>query len=941
MVQEKREISLKRPNGTWAGQSDQSYFGPTDGAFERLTNCYVSQDGTEIRRMPPLTLWADPQLTQAPTGITAMTPGTHTLVTFAIPHRLPETSSAFLEYRVYVELNGAIPDGWYGVARVTDTDALLNVATTSSSTLGNWRIERATIVHGMRSVGNRLSIVAETLTNYIPYFGVDLPKRTVATWVQSRDIDWRSPIAQFSYWSNPLNEPDQVVTVPAKITTVGTVVISQHGYGLVGDHFPVIVAGFAARGIPDGAHDATVVDPYTTFSVGLSISGAMSDTDGTVTYPFQAFNRPIRRKCQLDVADGRLLIATPGEGIVFHANVAYLDASLTVIPKRTKLLGLPKGQLGSVTVINNGGLGTLAAGDYWVGIGYHDTRTNDYGLISELLQVTVGAAPTNSLSINVKTGRAALREVYGASIVVFLSDPNTGPGTMRQVLEVEPPAQFISFNYNILVNSLAPISNRVPIIENMPLGCSAIRTVKGTTFFSGQMSSVPGSIISAEIVYTSIERSAVNEITFSPTSNPTSDGAGITAVSGGMAADYEIPSSAGGLGILINGLPTSLLDKQLNPTGFTYGGGPTTVLHNHQWSITTVHPASTAAYLPRSTLVTVQRGMVWFSEQGFPGVSPSTNRIPVDRIEGFDIIALGRMGDVLIMCTDRETYSLVWDRSPLGVNPRMVSTEYGCVAASSMCQFDGGLAWISARGPVVLGPGGFEWISNPISGLWDTYKRDSRGWMPHAFASHDPVRKLLLFFVRKDRNNTRYDSADGDDAKSKVPCDDVLVYSYAAGSWSVWELKPEHECVDSSLVMCYDGIRRLGILTFSKLLYLWDETLRDTQELVEVRIETKSNLTATTNTPLERATKVGAVSLRVDGGQLFPDKPEVGYLCEAKAFDDLRKETFIATVEPATQNRTRLSFGAVRSQEFKLSLRMVGVGPLRIKDIAVEVSPGG
>src|SRR5262245_31234203 len=118
MAQEKRETPLKGRDGLWQGMSDQSFFAPTGGAFETLRNCYVSQDGTELRRMPPLTTWADPILADPPIGISAMTPGLTTAVTFSQDHKLADTAGLpSLGYRVRVTGNSSIPDGWHPVVR--------------------------------------------------------------------------------------------------------------------------------------------------------------------------------------------------------------------------------------------------------------------------------------------------------------------------------------------------------------------------------------------------------------------------------------------------------------------------------------------------------------------------------------------------------------------------------------------------------------------------------------------------------------------------------------------------------------------------------------------------------------------------------------------------------------------------------------------------------
>jgi len=936
---EKLEVSLKGGAPKWTGMSDQSTFSPTGGSFATLKNCYVSQDGTEIRRMPPLTVWADPILAEVPYGIDVMAFGVGTEVTLGSEHYIEDTGTTFTR-RVYILNNASIPNGWYTCYRMDDLKIKVNVTTVGNSTAGSVYVERGITPVGMRMVGNRLCVVAETLTTEV-FSGVNSSKNSIATWVQQGALNYASTVNQFEYWASPLNQ--RYVNSGTAVYSAGPATFtmssgSSHGMAAVGTKFKVTLA--APFDFP-GTYDAVVSNPYTGFTSASYTALVPTSQVGVASFPNVTFDRPPRRKAQLDIADGRLLIAVPGHGVMLQAHLPGADygSYSSIITKKTRALGVPKGVRWSASPVS--GTGKLASSaTYYYSVGYKDRVTGEYGLISDPEPVTLGAGD-NYIAFQVFTPRAALREVNGCSIIIYLSEPNASQGTMRPVVDVFVNQETI--NHNVLINvlELTPLSARVPEIENMPMGGSIVRTVKGTTFFGGLISSVYDNTVLGSERISVYHRNAAsdpgfgvkllnNEIVISPL------GTGYaTSVTGSMAADYQLPSSMGGLLIAYENYPVMPLKKRLNArtlTSLTGAPGATQV-----WELDGVHENIFTGTASIDALLVMPKGMYWWSERGYPGISPATNRAPLDRIRGYDLTGFGRMNDTLIMCTDKETYALQWDRSPLGADPRMVSSEFGCIAASSMISYDDGCAWLSERGPVAMIGGAFSWIGQPIYERWKTtYKRDTRGQMPHAFAAHDPTRKLLLFFVRHDLNSTTYVNTANDDLKSKVPCDEVLVYNYAAGAWSYWELTSTQECVDAEMILCNDGNWRLGILTFDKRILAFDETLNVTTS-DPLTVEIVSHRHVMSN--VERNSKIGAVMLRNETDPLGP-----GFICQASTYDDANAETLLTNnneVNWVNGTRSRYCAGASRAHEAKLRLLFVGIGPLRIKDIVVEASPGG
>lgn len=928
MAQAKQPLDLKGRDGRWTGMSDRSSFAPTTGAFSLIRNAYVSADGTEIRRMPPLTLWADPILAQGPIGIVAMTAGYPTLVTFAQDHYLAETGMInSLGYRVYVKGNGVLADGWYPLVRNgSDRDAAIDVRTESTSLLGGWALERSTTVHGMQMVGNRLCVLSESLMTMVDPDGANIPMHSVAVWVSQAPLDWEHPvISPFEYWMNVLNHPDNQAlscSLPASGATPAVLTI-KHGYARVGSTFYVDVAGLAGSGVADGDYYATVVEPYQTASLAGTTNNGTGAT-GTAVLSFAAFSRPVRRRCQTDVADGRLLIAAPGEGVCYQAHVGNLDAAAALSVKRTRLLGIPKGVIVSATQ-TTGGL--LADGIYQVAICYLDPRTGESGLISETYDINITAGGgTAAILLTYHTPRAVLRECYGCTVVVYISDVNAGPGTMKPTMEIAPALFTVSVTEQTTITTTGVEAKEIPVIENLPMGATSVCTLKGITFFSGLIASPYAlSNLAAEPVRVSTGYLGRNEITFTPLNT-----VGATAVTGSPAADHQVPNSYGGLGLQYQNYALTTLDKKLNAP---VDAGPSLLAHYQHWSVRGVHELSTDQSSNLDGQIVMPRGIVWYTEQGHPGIAPSTNRTVVDRLQGYDVVGLGRWKDNIVAATDKETYLIPWDRSPLGSDPRGITSEHGCIAPSSMTQFEDGLGWLGERGPVALWNGRM-WIGDSIYETWKTLKRDSRGLMLHAFGAHDPQRKLLLFFVRTDRNLALYVNQANDDAKSKVACDTVLVYSYPNDAWSVWELPADREAVDARMVLCNDGLYRFGILTSTRLIYAFDEDLNVKTSPIEVELHTKRYRFG----QLNDSTKVGAVDLRVQ-----TETPDSGFTMSCFAVDDDEREVSLAPkdAQQVYDKRTRCEGGAMISQDFLVKMRFLGSGTLRIKDITLEVSPGG
>ena len=106
----------------------------------------------------------------------------------------------------------------------------------------------------------------------------------------------------------------------------------------------------------------------------------------------------------------------------------------------------------------------------------------------------------------------------------------------------------------------------------------------------------------------------------------------------------------------------------------------------------------------------IRRGELFYSEATFPGAAPPQNRLHVDNSGDEDIEGIGTFRDTLVICTRTSTYVFEWNISPAGGAPALVHPEFGCIAPNSMVEYDGGVAWISERGPVAMTGGGIRCI---------------------------------------------------------------------------------------------------------------------------------------------------------------------------------------------------------------------------------------
>jgi hypothetical protein len=358
-------------------------------------------------------------------------------------------------------------------------------------------------------------------------------------------------------------------------------------------------------------------------------------------------------------------------------------------------------------------------------------------------------------------------------------------------------------------------------VEQMPMGAKAGRTIRGWTFLGGSMgNSGPSQELQRGTLTLEYDNASgvnsthynYNELTtrwtdgLVPTFSSMEDGFGC----GGRS----IPSAYMGQRVISKTLfPYPRHSVQLNKLINTISGETDVRWADVRYSVLDTPLRSTetlanAAFRNQDAYLVLPRGKIQISEPDNPGVTPATNITTIANELDEDVEAIGDMGGQAVICTRSRTYMLGFGGSPVGVLPDVASDRFGCIAPNSMVEFDGGCAWISDRGPVAMVGGAVQWIGEPLErlfyGISSRYLRDRRGMMRHSWACHDAERGLIYFGVFANRAQgtdhevevsyraSSYSWADtdseseADQIRSRFPCDEVLVYSYRVGVWSVW-----------------------------------------------------------------------------------------------------------------------------------------------------------
>lgn len=395
-------------------------------------------------------------------------------------------------------------------------------------------------------------------------------------------------------------------------------------------------------------------------------------------------------------------------------------------------------------------------------------------------------------------------------------------------------------------------------IEQMPMGAKAARTIRGWTIYGGSLGdSGPNGEMQHGTLTLEYEISGGtasthfynNEVTTRWTSNATSP---FESMEEGFGCGSKaIPSAYMGQQLFSRTLfPYPRQIVRLNKLINTRTGDATVRFADVRYSILdtpvrTNEALSDVGFRSQDAFLLLPRGKLQISEPDNPGVVPATNTTTVANESDDDIEGIGDAGGQGVVCTRSKTYMLGFGGSPVGVNPDIASDQFGCIAPNSMVSFDGGCAWLSDRGPVAMMGGTVTWIGQPLERLFygesSRYLRDRNGMMRHSWGHHDAERGLLYFGVFANRavdttqevtvsyRGASYswtdteNYADRDKIRSRFPCDEVLVYSYRTGVWSVWRPPTCLGIMWMARGLDADGNNRTHFLGSDKRLYAMDD----------------------------------------------------------------------------------------------------------------------
>lgn len=582
------------------------------------------------------------------------------------------------------------------------------------------------------------------------------------------------------------------------------------------------------------------------------------------------------------VAGSRLVLAAPGYGCVFQVpvvlpadmqessnyagvkwigNDVYDKPRVGGVPKAVQFEGVAKTSenmyAASSSTYSFGGTGEASrAGTYKFKFAYKDESTGEVGLCSEPITLTTdtttyvhhglrmyvmfpGYMMSESMAMSINVYRTAKggdtfyydRTIPSTAYVPLASatpseSAKYGTATTALGASVTVDSYWHHVVYDAVYSSddtLKKQDGYVPdVLEQMPMGCKAARTIRGWTFYGGALgNSGPLKEMwygTATLEYdTTAGTGSVNynsnELTFkySDVAHPPFEG---MESSWGCGQHWLPPAYQGQVIFSRRLFPYPRQAVQLNKLVSTVSGGSRGGrVSDIRYSILDTPVRSTdkladTVFRNQDAWLALPRGRIQISEPDNPFVTPATNTTIVANERDEDVEAIGTSVGQAVICTRSKTYMLGFTNSPVGVSPEISNERFGCIAPNSMVEFDGGCAWISDRGPVAMMGGSVTPIGESLERLFygetSRYLRDFDGMMRHSWACHDAERGLLYFGVFANRAvGTAYErtvsyrgstytwaqassSSQGNQIKSRFPCDEVLVYSYKVGAWSVW-----------------------------------------------------------------------------------------------------------------------------------------------------------
>lgn len=582
-----------------------------------------------------------------------------------------------------------------------------------------------------------------------------------------------------------------------------------------------------------------------------------------------------------------------------------------------------------------GGSYVSREGTYKFRVSYFDPGTGEEGLPSEEIELnSTGAGAEIGISLAILFPGYVMPETAAIGVNVYRTTRNgqtfyfdrsmlvrTHDLSASGAVSIGPSAKFglvpsthVDRDYHLHIqydaewasdDDLRERGGTLPVLGQMPMGAKATRTIRGYTFFGGALGNQGKRL----------ELQSGNAIFRHDTSTnryPEADRLEFQTFQNGVGGHDNPYGSNAQFGLAGRTLPHSYagqrlfsrtmfpfsreyvtLDKVVNVHSDDSATGGVVLGVGQPQAYYTRFKVATSPFVTgkdggsESTLhncyLLLPRGKVQISEPDNPGQTNTPGITVIANEDDEDIEGIGAVVGQTVIASRSKSYFLGWTRSPFDLVPEIVADRFGCIAANSMVEFDGGCAWLSDRGPVAAVGGGFRWIGQPLEGFFSgetsRYKRDSQGMMRHAWACHDAERGLLYFGCYADRNGRTIDyrgatytwSEAPDEAKSRFPCDEVLVYSYGADAWSVWQMPAGQEVQWMARGEDASGNARVFAMLADKRVYALDDTYSDFNKeppTVTVSAAATGTTVSFTGTLAADAASLGSANNHVRAGML-------------------------------------------------------------------------
>lgn len=337
----------------------------------------------------------------------------------------------------------------------------------------------------------------------------------------------------------------------------------------------------------------------------------------------------------------------------------------------------------------------------------------------------------------------------------------------------------------------------------------------------------------------------------------------------------------------------------------------------------------------RSYFLRMFTGQLQIGDPGQPGRVTKAGGIGItllDPNKDSDCQSIFQFAGNAIICSRKETFFFSWSRTPGGEIPTVVNTEFGCISPNGMVEFDGGVAWLSERGPVAMGAT-LQFIGGDIQqdfvGASKKYATDSKGMMRHTWACHDSARGLVMWgLISAQATHSVPDGLGGetflgiaDDGQlSRMACDVVLIWSYRSNSFSTWEPPSGMEILWMRQITARDSNQEssstsvMAFLAADGRIYSLDDAWSDTNDGC-LQTSPSSNAEDSVSMPLVATlwstdgvanggqTARSTSSVAGGGGLNFLVRP--GHIIQAMDSDGaFLWETTIASADPATNTVT-------------------------------------